>query len=613
MTFRKILAYMVAILISLGSTGGNLTVQAQGMTDIENHWAREQIESLVADGFISGYPDGTFDPNGLITRGEFITILTAAIGLEPELTAAFDDVFDHWSNQYIGAAVAYSLVDPETYYDASMGIFNFEPDKAITRGEMATFIVRAMGNDYEARKYEGSLDDFADSVQIPSNQKGYVESAVAEGIITGYPDGSFGADTPATRAEASVMIMRLLDTLKEDIALPLVGSEDIYNTYSKSVVKITVYDIDNNFLGTGSGFVIDQKGHIVTNYHVIDGAGHIDVEFISRETKEVHTIVNYDAAKDVAVIHAGQLSEDVVPVSVGNDRELRIGSRIYTIGYPLGQGLSITDGLISSDYYRFFGQDFLQVSAPISPGNSGGPLVDKYGRVIGIITMASTMNIQNMNYAVPISLVGEMLSEDRAMTMEAFAGRNTNFVDAYGVDILGQYIYGISKENGEKIYADDNYFDLQEVSSIGVEMMLTHEAVGGDNALDMELYLYDGDYDLYDSNYFRFALGDTGRTLVDVVYEPYYSYYIANGKYTVETYIMENLWVSEEVILSDNAGFGEFHMKGAALRLYNYDDYLESGVIEYKEDFVNSEISTIGMVHELTFEEIFENYDSFSC
>lgn len=166
---------------------------AETLTDISSHWAKEAIESLVDQSILTGYPDNTFKPDNSISRAEFTTVMTKSLQLKPTVTYEFRDLMFHWSQTYIGAAVDYGLLDSEDYLDND-GKTNFSPDTAITRGEMAMMIVRAMGSENDAMAFTDSLNQFTDASSIPAYQTGYIASAAEVGIITSYPDGSFGAD-----------------------------------------------------------------------------------------------------------------------------------------------------------------------------------------------------------------------------------------------------------------------------------------------------------------------------------------------------------------------------------------------------------------------------------
>lgn len=188
---------------------GQSVLAAPALTDIESHWARPQIQQLLDFGIVGGYPDGTFRPEDSLSRAAFVKMLVTAKGLTPVPggEAGFDDLAGHWTSSqgYIAAAVNAGIVMPDEYPDGK-----FEPDRPITRQEIAVMVVRALGMQSAAAK-GGAVLSFRDADRIPSQAKVFIAVASGQGIIGGFPDGTFGPDKPATRAQAAVMVMRMLN------------------------------------------------------------------------------------------------------------------------------------------------------------------------------------------------------------------------------------------------------------------------------------------------------------------------------------------------------------------------------------------------------------------
>ncbi len=166
--------------------------------------------------------------------------------------------------------------------------------------------------------------------------------------------------------------------------------------------------------GTGSGFVYDDKGHIVTNNHVVEDASEIKVQFYDGE-EAIAKVVGTDPKSDVAVIKVE--STQYRPLSKGKSAAARVGDWVLAIGSPFGFDQTVTSGIISavgrndahilgSDAY----EDFLQTDAAINPGNSGGPLVDLDGRVIGINSAIATSSRSNsgVGFAIPIDMAANL-------------------------------------------------------------------------------------------------------------------------------------------------------------------------------------------------------------
>lgn len=185
---------------------------AAPLNDLADHWARTQIEAGVADGYIKGFPDGSFRPDQKITRAEFFTLLAGAVRLKPLPTVAapFAEK-DHWSMQQgqIQAAVSGGLLKPSDYGTA------IGPETLIPRREIVLAAVRAVGK--EALVGTAKLNA-PDAAQYPDWLQSWAAVAVNDGLITGYEDGSLGLDRTATRAEALVIVQRILKQVTMNLA-----------------------------------------------------------------------------------------------------------------------------------------------------------------------------------------------------------------------------------------------------------------------------------------------------------------------------------------------------------------------------------------------------------
>ncbi len=170
--------------------------------DLEGHWAYDSVINGAKKGFIKGYPDATFKPNNSITRAEFTKALVEALGL-PVIYGEKSNLVGEgkWYTPYYYSAEKKGLIQPFDYDRKS-----YNPDKSITRAEMARMIARAFPN--ETPK---GATDLTDIENLPNDLKDAVLLAYEKGIIKGYPDHTFRPDGKSTRAEAVVMIVRLLE------------------------------------------------------------------------------------------------------------------------------------------------------------------------------------------------------------------------------------------------------------------------------------------------------------------------------------------------------------------------------------------------------------------
>ncbi len=165
-------------------------------SDMKNHWSVEYVEELYNKGIITGYPDETFKPNNNVSRAEAIKMLTVATG---EDVGSNKD--GYWADNYIRQAISIGYVLEGEFDDYN---------KPMSRLELAKIIVRAMDEEYAPNMNEYSKQ-ITDYDTINDKDKEYVLKAYVKGVITGYTDGTFRADSNITRAEASTMLVRLLE------------------------------------------------------------------------------------------------------------------------------------------------------------------------------------------------------------------------------------------------------------------------------------------------------------------------------------------------------------------------------------------------------------------
>ncbi|KFI34783.1 hypothetical protein HY02_03615, partial [Peptococcaceae bacterium SCADC1_2_3] len=172
------------------------------LTDLENHWAKGNIQKLINQGVIGGYPDNTFRPNNSITRAEFTKILVKAMGfaeVKPASPTFADVPSSSWAYGVVEVAAGAGLVK------GSEG--KFRPDDPITRQEIAVLLVRGLGKEADVI---GTVPNFADASRIAPWARGQVIIAAKERLINGYPDNTIKPVKNSTRAEAAVMVCRLL-------------------------------------------------------------------------------------------------------------------------------------------------------------------------------------------------------------------------------------------------------------------------------------------------------------------------------------------------------------------------------------------------------------------
>lgn len=186
---------------------------------------------------------------------------------------------------------------------------------------------------------------------------------------------------------------------------------DLYEKTVQSVVFIA--STTPQGIGSGSGFVWDSEGHVVTNYHVIQNTSSLTVKFYNgREYRA--DVVAFDPDADLAVIRLIDPEHRLVPIAIGNSSDLRPGEIAIALGNPFGEEFTMTTGIVSavsrtlnSGFSSYSIPSVVQTDAAINPGSSGGPLLDKNGAVIGVNTQIRSESRQNsgIGFAVPVDLV----------------------------------------------------------------------------------------------------------------------------------------------------------------------------------------------------------------
>ncbi|WP_424767374.1 S-layer homology domain-containing protein [Paenibacillus sp. sgz302251] len=221
---------MLALMVSMLMTAQ--TASSAAFTDTKSHWAKADIDKAVNQGWINGYSATSFKPNENITRAEFLKSLVVALKYKVENTdTPFEDDAG-WYRAHIATGLKQSIINVDEYADA-----NFEPNRKITREEIARMTIRALGKDAEVVK------------------SGYLAVAKQLEIMKGYPDGTMGGDKNATRAEAVVMISNTLTVkIGKPVAYP--KTKEQLNTMIQSLPSFK----GNTTYGRNQIVLINQKG-----------------------------------------------------------------------------------------------------------------------------------------------------------------------------------------------------------------------------------------------------------------------------------------------------------------------------------------------------------------
>ena len=232
---------------------------------------------------------------------------------------------------------------------------------------------------------------------------------------------------------------------------------EVYTRDGRGVVSVDVAATSDAGPAGGSGFVIDEAGHIVTNQHVVEGAEEISAKFADGMRREAE-VVGQDPSTDVALIQVDAPQKALKPLTLGDSNSIGVGDPVIAIGNPLNVGISVTTGIVSGlgrpikapNNYTI--DDAVQTDAAINPGNSGGPLLDSRGTVIGVNAQIASESggFEGVGFAVPIntvkSVIRQLITEGKVV--HGYIGVS---MYQFGIDELSAYT-GLSQRALDERY-----------------------------------------------------------------------------------------------------------------------------------------------------------------
>jgi S1-C subfamily serine protease len=224
---------------------------------------------------------------------------------------------------------------------------------------------------------------------------------------------------PRTNTSNVAPVTRIFDTEEATIKL--------FETAKPSVCFITTMQVRQDFFsrnseevpsGTGSGFIWDKEGHIITNFHVIQGGSKARVTLSDKKSYDAE-VVGVSPEKDLAVLKINAKDSQLVPLPVGTSNDLRVGQATFAIGNPFGLDHTLTTGVVSAlgrEIKSLTGRpikDVIQTDAAINPGNSGGPLLDSSGRLIGVNTQIYSPSgaSAGIGFSIPVDEVNWVVQD----------------------------------------------------------------------------------------------------------------------------------------------------------------------------------------------------------
>lgn len=231
------------------------------------------------------------------------------------------------------------------------------------------------------QKEVGSLDNAIESLaQELGLTKTQLQDKIDENLAQSQEDISkLSQDVEQTQEDLETQSEQLEDQLDELNKIKASASSDFSSIIEETIGSVVSIITD---ISQGSGFIITSDGYIVTNYHVLDGSSSINI-IPYQGSEKTAELIGYDPRMDVALL---KIEGSYNPISFGNSDNINLGEKVIAMGNPYGLDFSVTEGIISA--FNREGPSgypvYIQTDVPLNPGNSGGPLIDKQGNVIGI-------------------------------------------------------------------------------------------------------------------------------------------------------------------------------------------------------------------------------------
>lgn len=456
---------IISLLLCLALCGGVwLPGGALAAADSPHSWAAAEVREAISNGLVPSDLQNAYDQ--AITRQEFCRLAVNLVEVVEEKSIA--QVLKD-KELKVDAKAFTDTTDEAVLQCSALGIVNgyedgtFLPGGSITRQEAAKML-------YETAKALGVTSgganlSFGDTGSILPYAITSVKFVSGQGIMNGVNNNMFDPTGVYTREQAYMTFDRLLKAIEGGGGSTTGAALDataIFNLCSPAVCYIEVYDRAGQAVASGSAFAVSSDGRLVTNYHVIEGVYSAKAKFPDGTVYDVKKVMAYDVARDVAVLKID--ATGLTTLKLGSSSAIVSGETVYTLGSPQGLDNTIANGIISTVEREVDGQKYIQITAPISPGSSGGALLNAKGECIGITT--GTLAGQNLNFAVPIDDVKSYLDKDVNLTLEKLATARASVQNA-SIVVLGQVATytgqvvagGTPDGKGKAQWPDGSYYD----------------------------------------------------------------------------------------------------------------------------------------------------------
>ncbi len=492
-TFRRSLSLILVLALCLSLMSVSVLAATPGManftdkksyteghfTDISGKWFEGSVARGYSLGLIDGKGEGIFDYKGNVTLAEAIKLAACMHSIYYSGEANFTQGTP-WFQVYVDYCLTKGIL--------SSGYPDYKA--AATRAQFAQIFANAL-----PAAALPAINDIADGA-IPDVKTGdsfgpAVYKLYRAGILTGSDDkGTFKPSSNIQRSEMATIVTRMADPdLRKELSLGsgqsgsgALSAEQIAAKCSSAVFYIEICDKYGYAIATGSGVFISSDGKALTNHHVIADAHSASIQTTDGKVYDVSGWYDAEESIDLALIQVEGSGFDYL--EIGDVSSLAAGQTVFAIGSPLGLDNTISQGIISNPDRPVDGLRYIQTSAPISHGSSGGALINDRGQLIGI-TSAMFADGQNLNLAVPISRAAEL----DGSTLHSFPIYGESSGSGYGANISYESYVSLAPGESYPLLINVDY------GSYGGDFYMQYE-IGDYSVLDAEWSEW-YDYDIY--------------------------------------------------------------------------------------------------------------------
>lgn len=388
----------------------------------ESDWFYSDVISAYEYGITQGAGENKFLPYDLVSIAEVIAFGARICSIYSDDGEAFEVAEgEKWYEPFYEYAIENMIIKESDGLEALL-------NKPASRTQTAYVLANSLPFT-ELSNINPSISSLPD-VAVVDAYYNEIIMLYRAGVLSGKDEyGTFSPTENITRAEVAATINRIIKpdarlsvTLKEKAEKTYAGITDEYSaelvseSASPCVFYIEIYNQQGQAIASGSGFFIAADGTAVTNYHVIEDAYSAKIVTVSGKSYTVERVLGYDKDRDIAIIKVE--GTDFPYLDIAPSSLVKNGQKIFCIGSPLGLDNSITEGVVSNVSRVIEGQEYIQISAPISHGSSGGAVLDTNSRVIGI-SSAGFDEGQNVNLAIPSDCIADV-ERDKNYTFAEF-------------------------------------------------------------------------------------------------------------------------------------------------------------------------------------------------